>query len=261
MCCPRGESGKETLWSADIWGIGKDGRISNPCYQCARSANAYEWWKFHIPIADGSVELSGGDQVLRTSTLIRDYPDRGEEQGNLLGESDGSSSTPRDSRLIRVWWWSKKRFLVHFRELQILSSRWTESHTVRAERRINPNYTTIHRRNQSNKYDFGCDAWTLYRRTSEYRRTPRPIMLVDWIGRKTLQMCIHGPVSGWQRNKRHQGLITCRWRDGKRCQKQRNENKNKNVLSINRSLTTLEDCAVFTSLIQRMRSSKEQWKT
>ena len=43
---------------------------------------------FIFPIADGTV--SGGDQVLRTSTLIRDQPDRGEEQGNLLGESDGS---------------------------------------------------------------------------------------------------------------------------------------------------------------------------
>ena len=37
---------------------------------------------FVFPIADGTVKLSGGDQVLRTSTLIRDHPDRGEEQGN-----------------------------------------------------------------------------------------------------------------------------------------------------------------------------------
>ena len=51
--------------------------------------------KFIFPIADGTVKLSGGDQVLRTSTLIRDRPDRGEEQGNLQGESDGSSSTPQ----------------------------------------------------------------------------------------------------------------------------------------------------------------------
>ena len=49
--------------------------------------------KFILSIADGTVKLSGGDQVLRTSTLIRDRPDRGEEQGNLQGESDGSSST------------------------------------------------------------------------------------------------------------------------------------------------------------------------
>ena len=46
--------------------------------------------KFIYPIADGTVKLSGGDQVLRTSSLIRDRPDRGEEQGNLQGESDGS---------------------------------------------------------------------------------------------------------------------------------------------------------------------------
>ena len=49
---------------------------------------------FIFPIADGTVELSGGNQVLRTSTFIQDTPDHGEEQGNLLGESDGSSSTP-----------------------------------------------------------------------------------------------------------------------------------------------------------------------
>ena len=49
---------------------------------------------FIFPIADGTVKHSRGDQVLRTSTLIWDRPDRGEEQGNLRGESDGSSSTP-----------------------------------------------------------------------------------------------------------------------------------------------------------------------
>ena len=56
--------------------------------------------KFIFPIPDGTAKLSRGDQALRTSTLIRDRPDRGEEQGNLLGESDGSSSLPlRDSSL------------------------------------------------------------------------------------------------------------------------------------------------------------------
>ena len=41
--------------------------------------------------------VSGGDQDLRTSTLIRDSPDCGEEQDNLRGESDGSSSSFQDS--------------------------------------------------------------------------------------------------------------------------------------------------------------------
>ena len=38
-------------------------------------------------------QFSGGDQVLRTSTSIRNLPDREEEQGNLQGKSDGSFST------------------------------------------------------------------------------------------------------------------------------------------------------------------------
>ena len=38
-------------------------------------------------------QFSGGDQVLRTSTSIRNLPDREEEQGNLQGKSDESFST------------------------------------------------------------------------------------------------------------------------------------------------------------------------
>ena len=48
--------------------------------------------KIIFPIADGAVKLSGGDQVLRRSTLIRVRPDLREGHGNLQGESDGSSS-------------------------------------------------------------------------------------------------------------------------------------------------------------------------
>ena len=50
---------------------------------------------FILPVADGTVQLSGEDQDLRTSRLIRDSPDRGEEQDILRGEPEGSSSTPR----------------------------------------------------------------------------------------------------------------------------------------------------------------------
>ena len=47
---------------------------------------------FIFPVADGTVKISGGDQRLRTSTLIRDRKERGEEQEVLRGESDGLSS-------------------------------------------------------------------------------------------------------------------------------------------------------------------------
>ena len=56
---------------------------------------------FTFPVAGGTVKISGGDRRLRTSTLIRDPPERGEAQELLRGESDGlSSPTPlRDSSL------------------------------------------------------------------------------------------------------------------------------------------------------------------
>ena len=48
--------------------------------------------KIIFPVADGTVQISGEDQVLRTSTSIRGRPDRGEEQGHLRGESDNASN-------------------------------------------------------------------------------------------------------------------------------------------------------------------------
>ena len=92
------------------------------------------------------------------------------------------------------------------------------------------------------------DSWT---RIHTIRRIGR---------KKNLQMGFHGPGGGWRRNKRHPGLITCGQRHGRTCQKQRNEKKNKSGQSKNRSLTMPEDWAVFTSLIQQMRSSRKLFK-
>ena len=49
---------------------------------------------FIFPVADGRIKFVGGDQELRTSTLIRDHPIRGESQRDFLGESEGSSPPP-----------------------------------------------------------------------------------------------------------------------------------------------------------------------
>ena len=46
--------------------------------------------KFIFPVADGRIKFVGGEQELRTSTLIRDHPIRGESQRDFLGESEGS---------------------------------------------------------------------------------------------------------------------------------------------------------------------------
>ena len=53
--------------------------------------------EFIFPIADGRIELPGGDQELRTSTLIRERPIRGEGHVDFLGESEGPLPQPQDS--------------------------------------------------------------------------------------------------------------------------------------------------------------------
>ena len=50
-----------------------------------------------FPIADGRIKPLGGDQDLRTSTLIRDHPIQGEGHVDVLGESEGSLPPPHDS--------------------------------------------------------------------------------------------------------------------------------------------------------------------
>ena len=52
-----------------------------------------------LPVADGRIKIPGGYQELRTSTLIRERPIRGESPVVFLGESEGSLSPPHDSFL------------------------------------------------------------------------------------------------------------------------------------------------------------------
>ena len=53
--------------------------------------------KFIFPVADGRISLSGGDQEVRTSTLIRKRPNRGKGHVDFLAESEGSLPPPQDS--------------------------------------------------------------------------------------------------------------------------------------------------------------------
>ena len=53
--------------------------------------------EFIFPIADGRIKPLGGDQDLRTSTLIRQRPIQGESNIDFLGESEGSLPPLHDS--------------------------------------------------------------------------------------------------------------------------------------------------------------------
>ena len=72
--------------------------------------------KFTVHIADGNVKLSVGDQVLRTSTLIRDNPDREARNG----------------------FWSISGNYIYLHHVE------PKSQTERVESRIIPNSTAIH---------------------------------------------------------------------------------------------------------------------
>ena len=50
-----------------------------------------------FPVADGRIKTLGGDQDLRTSTLIRHRPIQGEGHVDFLGESEGSLPPLHDS--------------------------------------------------------------------------------------------------------------------------------------------------------------------
>ena len=53
--------------------------------------------EFIFPIADGRIKTLGGDQELRTSTLIRHRPIQGDGHIDFLGESERSLPPPHDS--------------------------------------------------------------------------------------------------------------------------------------------------------------------
>ena len=53
--------------------------------------------EFIFPIADGRIKTLGGEQDLRTSTLIRHRPIQGESNIDFLGESEGSLPPLQDS--------------------------------------------------------------------------------------------------------------------------------------------------------------------
>ena len=65
--------------------------------QCERGYISQRKRRIYFPFADGRIKLSGGDQDLRTSTLIRQRPIRGESRVDFLGESKGSLSPPHGS--------------------------------------------------------------------------------------------------------------------------------------------------------------------
>ena len=69
-----------------------------------------------ISLEDGRIKLPGGDQELRTSSLIREHRIRGESHVDFLGEAEGSLPPPHDSfpdasEAINAFWSMSGNFL------------------------------------------------------------------------------------------------------------------------------------------------------
>ena len=77
--------------------------------------------KGEIIFPDGRIKTLGGDQDLRTSTLVRHRPIQGESHVDFLGESEGSPPPPQDS--LPDAGEAINDFLVHVGKLHIPPSR------------------------------------------------------------------------------------------------------------------------------------------
>ena len=72
--------------------------------------------EFICPVADGRIKTLGGDQDLRTSTLVRHRPIQGDGHVDFLGESEGSLPQPHDSlsdacEAIHDFWFMSGNFI------------------------------------------------------------------------------------------------------------------------------------------------------
>ena len=65
--------------------------------QCKRGDISQRKWIIFFSVAGRRIKFIGGDQELRTPTLIRCHPIRGESHVDFLGESEGSLPPPHDS--------------------------------------------------------------------------------------------------------------------------------------------------------------------
>ena len=88
--------------------------------------------KIYFPIADGRIKTFGGDQDLKTSTLVPPSTNSRKESRWLFWRIKGFTT----SRLTSGCRWSTKWFSVHVRKLHIPPSRWTPSQTLLAEKGV-----------------------------------------------------------------------------------------------------------------------------
>ena len=97
--CTRGEFGRVTYWLQTLrsWKLWTHQKSTLKDSMQRMYYFPKENGIFIFPAADGRINLSGRDQELRTPTLVREHPIRGESHVEFLGESEGTLPPPQDS--------------------------------------------------------------------------------------------------------------------------------------------------------------------
>ena len=120
--CTRGEFGRVTYWLQTLrsWKRWTHRKSTQKRLNAKEVIFPKEKGEFIFPITDGRINLLGGDQDLRTSTLIRHRPIQGESNIDFIGEAEGSLPQPHDSLPDAG---EAIKFLVHVKKLHIPPSR------------------------------------------------------------------------------------------------------------------------------------------
>ena len=174
----------ESIWKGDKlirrpWGVGDEGRIWNLLEktQCERGDVSKRKWKFYFSNRRWTNQNCWRRSRTENIHLGTASTKSRREYCWLSWRIRRISSTT--SRLTSGCRWNNKRLLVHVKKLQIPPSRWTQSRTSLAERRIIPYSTEIHWRLENYTYEFGCQTRTPHRRLMEYRWLSRLVWSLD----------------------------------------------------------------------------------
>ena len=215
--------------------------------------------KFIFPITDGRINLSAGDQELRTPTLIRERPIRGEGHVNFLGETEGSlpphhESFPDAGEAMNDFWSMSGSFVYrnHVEPRVKLYSPREESFPIPLK------YIDVSRTTKTN-----MDV-TQESLIDDYWNTDGSRDLSDsWTGfteftpleERNLPTDLCGP--GWQNGKRHPAQTIYGQSSGSKWQEMLSWRRNTNGPMINRNSIMPEIYEGSISSTRKTRNSKK----
>ena len=156
MHCTRVEFGKGDVLVADLEEL--DTIASNLLQktQCKGSNISQRKWKIHFFSRRWTNQTFWRRSGTENTYLDTGTPNSRRKSKGFSWRIRRVSSTT--SRLNSGCQWSDKWFFVHVRKLHIPPSRWTQSQTLLAERRVIPCSTETHWRLQNYENEFGCYA-------------------------------------------------------------------------------------------------------